>query len=175
MKALLDLLRDLVLLRRGPQDVPFSTGLLAAILVAGMALDFALLTRLDDPGRAAPQVGLSALLSLLLPWAALSIAGKRERFIQTATALAGVGIVFTLLMVPAVLGVGPAPQPTQEPTSAQLALSLLYLVLVGWALAARGNILRHALETSLPIGVLVAVVFFAVEVLLTAAMFGGTS
>ena len=175
MKALLDLLRDLVLLRRGPQDVPFSPGLLGAILFVGMALDFMVLTRIGNATDVAPQVGLSALLSLALPWAALSIAGKRERFVQTATALAGVGIVFTLLMVPVVLGVGPAPQGTQQPTNAQYALSLLYLVLVGWALSVRGNILRHALEVSLPIGVLVAVVFFAVEVLLTSMLFGAPS
>ncbi len=172
MRTLLDLLRDLVLLRRGPQDVPFSPRLLGVLILVGLVVDLAVATRVAEASEVAPRVGFSMLLALALPWLALSIAGRRERFVQAATALIAVGIVFTLLAVPVVLGIGRIPKTTQELTGAQIALGWLSLVLVAWQLAARGHILRHALDLPLRLGVLIAVVFFALEVLLGIALFG---
>ena len=79
---------------------------------------------------------------------------------------------FTLLTLPIVLGVGELPKDPKDLTAVQALLGWVSLLLMGWQLAVRGNILRHALDLPMRLGVLVAVVFFAVDVLVALILFG---
>jgi hypothetical protein len=168
MRALLELFRDLCLLRRGPQDLPYSPGL----LLIALALDLMLASRAASVNEAAAPLALSLLFALSLPWLALRLAHLPERYLQTATALLGCRIAFTLLAVPVVLGIGEIPTDPKTMTGTQLGLGWLALLLLGWQLAVRGNILRHSLNLPMRLGVLVGVVFMAVEVVFELALFG---
>src|SRR5688500_14465788 len=106
MKALLDLLRDLMLFRRGPQDLPFSPALLAAACVIGFALDAFVAGRFQQMQDAVPRVAFSLAALLALPWIALKLAKLDARYAQTATALVATSAMFTLLTLPVLLGVG---------------------------------------------------------------------
>lgn len=172
MKSLLDLLRDLMLFRRGPQDLPFSTSLLAGACVVGFALDAFVASRFQQMADAVPRVAFSLAALLLLPWIALKLAKLEARYAQTATALVATSAMFTLLTVPVLLGVGKLPTDPKDLTAAQALLGWFSLLLVGWQLAVRGHILRHALDLPMRLGVLIAVVFFAVELIVAVIVFG---
>ncbi len=172
MKSLLDLLRDLMLFKRGPQDLPHSPGLLAALCVVSFALDTYIASQFQVVPDAAPRVAFSLAMLLALPWVALRLANLDARYAQTATALVATSMLFTVLTVPVLLGVGKLPEDPKDLTAGQALLGWLSLLLMGWQLAVRGHIFRHALELPMRLGVLIAVVFFAIELVLALALFG---
>ena len=171
-KGVLDLVRDLCLLRRGPQDLPHSTNLLIATVVISLVLDVAIAARFQPFASAFPRVLLSTIILLAMPFFALKLANLSERYVQTVTALIATSAVFTLLTVPIVIGVGKLPQDPKDLTAVQAMFGWISLLLVAWQLAVRGNILRHALNLPMRLGVLVAVVFFAIEMLAALLFFG---
>jgi len=111
---------------------------------------------------------------LALPWMALRVAGLTQRFVQTATALVATDIAFTLLALPVLLGIGPIPSTPEQITLGQAMLSLVGLTLLVWQTAVRGNILRHALDASFAIGVLIAIGFLIAERVVSGWLFAPT-
>ena len=98
MRALLALFRDIVLCRRGPDELPVSRGLLATLLVAYAAGNFvqARLSGWTLRG-VAPLVIVEIVMLLAWVWALLAFYGKRPRFMQTMTAVIGIALLLTLL------------------------------------------------------------------------------
>ena len=138
---------DMCRLRAAPQQLPASPRLLwlallfyslvgVAVALPGSGWSMALLLTLLD-------LGVMAGLTGLVLWAT----GKPVRFNQTLSALAGTGALLGLLAVPLVLTV-PDPVPAWA--------GLLWLGVLFWSLAVRGHILRHALEISFGMGLLVS-------------------
>ena len=107
--------RDLCLLRGGPQDLPWSPGLLVALLAAGTALDVLVGNALDADSNALARSLLSSLVVLGLCWAALAMRDLRNRFVQTGTALAATSIAFTLLQGALLWLGGPFPESAAAP------------------------------------------------------------
>jgi drug/metabolite transporter (DMT)-like permease len=172
MKSLLESIRDILLLRRGPQDLPFSAALLGTLILFALAIGLAVSAQRVPVAVAAPQLGFEVLLLLALAWIPLAVARRRERFVQTATALVAAAIAFNLLAVPVVLGVGELPRDPRALTTLQVVLGWLSLALLAWKLVVSGHVLRHALDVPLRIGVLIAAAFLAGEVVLNLALFG---
>jgi hypothetical protein len=172
MKSLLESIRDILLLRRGPQDLPFSSSLLGALILLALAIGLAVSAQRVPIAVAAPQLGFEVLLLLALAWVPLAVAKRRERFIQTATAMVAVAIAFNLLAVPVVLGVGELPKDPRALSTVQVLLGWLSLALLAWKLVVSGHILRQALDVPLRIGVLIAAALLAGEVVLNLALFG---
>jgi len=169
ISTLLPLVRDLLFLRRGPQDLPYSPALLALLIGAMLALDAALAEHVSQVGL--PHMAFSLLLMLALTWLALRIGEKSPRFVQTASALLGAGIVLTLLAVPVLLGVGRLPADPKLLTPSQSMWVMVALAFQVWDLAITAHILRHALDLKLRFGVLIAVVFSAVDLVLGSMLF----
>lgn len=175
MNPLLQLVRDLLLLRRGPQEVPHSPGLLATALLATMAID-AVTGRMQVPGGVPfGLVAFSALALIGLPAVALRFAGRAERWMQTATALALTSVVFKLLAVPLLMGIGKLPEQPAAMAPHQTLLGLGALLLVVAQTVVKGHVFRHALEVPLRGGVLLAISFVVIELVLAAMLFGGPS
>jgi drug/metabolite transporter (DMT)-like permease len=172
MKSLLESIRDILLLRRGPQDLPFSAALLGTLILFALAIGLAVSAQRVPVAVAAPQLGFEVLLLLALAWIPLAVARRGERFIQTATALVAAAIAFNLLAVPVVLGVGELPRDPRALSTLQVVLGWLSLALLAWKLVVSGHVLRHALDVPLRIGVLIAAAFLAAEVVLNLALFG---
>jgi hypothetical protein len=172
VNALLHLVRDLLLLRRGPQDVPYAPGLLAAALLATMAID-ALTGHLQVAGGLPfGVVAFSALALIGLPAIALRFAGRAERWMQTATALALTGVAFKLLVVPLLLGIGRLPEQAAAMAPHQTLLGLVALLLLVAQTVVKGHIFRHALDVPLRGGVLLAISFLMIELVLGVVLFG---
>ncbi len=167
--------RDLLLFRRGPQDLPHSQVLLAVLCVLSVLIDMVLAGLLIEGPVPFTRVLFSLLLLLALPALALQMAGLVPRLMQTATALVGTGIVFSLLALPVVAGVGELPADPSDLQPMQMLFGWISIALLGYQVAVKGHILRHAMDVPLRAGVLLAIAFFAIELVIGLALFGGGS
>ena len=140
MLILFKLYRDVCLLRAGPQDLPASQSALTLSLLAYAATSIAL-SVLTQSFENNVLYGLADTLTLAaLTFTLLMVRRLPQRFTQTLSALAGTGAMIALLAVPLVLLQNVTPLPL--------------LLITVWNLAVTGHILRHALNVSLPMGIL---------------------
>jgi hypothetical protein len=150
---------DIVLWRRGPQDLPASTLLLAiaaAVYVAVSAVQLALLGE-----TAATWFFFIVVDPLLLAgwvWLVLRLYGHRERYLQTASAVFGTGALLGLVLyLPLqfiITGLG------FEATSGVAQAFALVLVVV-FALVT-GRIIKLATDSNMFTGIAVALTYFLV-------------
>ena len=172
MPAFLLELRDVILLRRGPQDMPYSPRLLALVCGASLLLQLAIASVLGIPGDAlgAGLIGLAFNLSVL--YLVLNLRGVRGRFAQAALALTSCAIVFAILSVPIVLAIGGKPPTPETMTPVQALLGMLALPVVVWKLVVDAHILRHSLNLPFAAGLLIALFWIVAELSLGAALGG---
>jgi hypothetical protein len=153
--ALLRQLFELCLLRRGPQDLPYSPAAALGLMLALVAVQVAMAQFVVDPPLAT-LVGralITAGLVLAVPAWLLRLRGMANRTVQTQLAMAGSGLLFALAMVPVALVVLPAAQQPPAPTAVSglaLMASLTAIVLFVWKLRVDAAIWRQSLE--LPVG-----------------------
>jgi hypothetical protein len=150
---------DIVLWRRGPQDLPASGLLLAIAVAAYVAVSAAQLALLGE--TAATWLFFVVVDPLLLAawlWLVLRLYGHRERFLQAASAVFGTGAVLGLgLYLPLQLfitGLG------YDPTSGLAQFFALVLVVV-FALVT-GRIIKLATDSNLFTGIAVSLTYFLV-------------
>lgn len=157
---------EILLLRRGPQDMPSSwqlfytaVGSYVLINVASMMLGTQWLFAVVNVGV------LTAVLVLYCHWL-LKRTGKEVRFAQTVTALAACSAWLSLLAIPCLLGLQPFLEtvsnlPKDASTLPPLPLlpALGYVVISLWNLMVMGHVLRHALDTTMGRGILLALLY----------------
>jgi len=147
LRALLGVVVDIILLRRGPESVPASQVLLAFVVALNIALS-QLLGRDDSIsfGLALAQSVVACLVLLAWYQGALMVAGKRERFLQTTAALLAVNAVFLPAAAPLYTALLPhieKPNPASPPSAALLMLALTLGI---WVLIVQVRIVRLAFE-----------------------------
>lgn len=167
MNRLVALIRDLCLLRTGPQDLPFSPALLRNLLLLALLVDVAYSWTVGVGEGLLVVVVMAFAVGVGLVFGLLHLTGRRERFVQTMSAVLLVGIVFKIALMPLVLGVLPLPQPGDAPTMQQGLLAWVVLGLLIWNLVVDGHILRHALEIRLGQGILLALALMIAQLALT--------
>ncbi|GEM_PF-1896526 len=133
-------------LRRGPQDLPYSLGLLAAVVAIDATLHLAALTL--APGYS-DQTSVWLPLIVGLGYTALFFDGVLQlrdlghRRVQTLTAVFGTdGVIGLVLIIPLALA------DWQSPTSS--ALAAIAMAATVWQLAVLTHVLSHALAARLP-------------------------
>lgn len=150
---------DIVLWRRGPEDLPASGLLVLITLAAYVAVSVAQLALLHEP----PSTWLffligDPLLLMAWVWLALRIFGHRERYSQTVSAVLGTGALLGLVLyLPLQLIVTLS---GQEPAST-LAQTFGLLLIVVFALVT-GRIIKLATGTNLFNGIALALTYFAI-------------
>jgi hypothetical protein len=162
---------DIVLWRRGPQDLPASRMLLWLTAVAYVAVSIAQLALLEEPAAAwIVFVLLDPVLLVLGVQLLLRLFGKTDRFLQTATAVLGTGVILGLgLFLPVQWAVAQAGLPPESPIAGMIALAMV--VIFGLV---TGRILKLATDTNLFTGVTLALTYFLlINLLLTVASGGG--
>lgn len=162
----LRVIADLMRLRAGPQDLPFSRPLLIRLAVAALAVNLVSTQLLDSSHGSALRSGMAFTVSLCLPWLVLSWRRRTERYMQTTSALLGTGIAFSLLLLPLASwalagGLLNVENPVPDPQQALFAWLILGLVV--WKVSVTAHIWRHALDWPLAGGVLVALGLFLIE------------
>lgn len=133
---------DIARFRKGPEDVPASTTLLA-VAIAGAVLLRALLLGLlpvSTGGSPVLVIGVGVGVTLLYLWLLLQIARHPERYTQTASAMFG----YQVVLAPVLIGTGYLFLAAPEGSALQLPAMLLRLAAEVWALAVAARILRSA-------------------------------
>jgi hypothetical protein len=168
MPPILLTVRDICLLRRGPQDLPHSTALLAQVAALCVAIQLAVAFARDAPVGA---VLAGALLWLVFTLGVLqfmlSLRGLRNRFVQAGTALLACALVFTLLSLPVALLVGTPPTTPEQLTPLQLLLGVVSLPLLIWKVMVDAHVFRHSLDIPFFAGIVIALLWIVAAMVLS--------
>lgn len=143
MTELVRLYAQIATLKRGPQDVPASTFVLAATVAGYFLVNLAV--SLVLPPIAGPWFWhLVVEVLFLLAWYALllRVARRPERFTQTASAVFGYQAVLAPIWIAAMWLVGKV---ARDPTW-QFPVVILAIMLFLWIVTVNSQILRAALE-----------------------------
>ena len=167
MTQLITLWIDICLLRAAPQDLPASRVLPVLALACYMLVSFVVSLSFYT-GAEAFQVTVTDLgLLLVLVPGLLYLRGKTPRINQTLSALAGCGCLLGLLALPLVRFLGQDVPVGEVP----LVLSVFWLCLFVWNLLVVAHIMRHALSTSLAVGIGVAVMYALINMQVISVLF----
>jgi hypothetical protein len=145
MTELVRLYAQIALLRKGPQDIPASTALLIATILAYVVVNLlisALLPRITGPWMEI----LAVDTAFTIVWYALllRVLHKPERFVQTTTALFG----YQIVLAPLTIASGWLLRRFGEDAAWQLPLGLLFIVMLVWTVAINSHVVKEALEWS---------------------------
>jgi hypothetical protein len=154
---------DIALWRRSPAQLPASRFFLGlAAVVVGLLEVIGAFLPPYSPDGIVMRVILSVGLPLLWAWAVLRIAGRRDRFLQTGTALLGIAALAQVVLYPlgsllAVLGV-------HHPAAIPLGVVSFGVLL--WYLLACTHIWRAALESGIALGAAVSLGYLLLSIVL---------
>ena len=157
---------DICLLRLTPQDLPASSFLLglSLLMYAALAFGTALLSLPLLPAAMLTVVDVGLIAGLL--WILLWIRDMVNRFPQALSALYGAGAVMQLIALPLILW-----QSASVSAPAQGVSALLLWVWLLWHLLVVGHVLRHAVNTILPLGTLLALLYVFISFSVTRTIF----
>ena len=162
MYELLKLFFGIAIFKKGPQDIPASPWLLRLLIPVYMMVNYLILMLSNDMFSALLQVSVDVILIIVFAWGCMFIAGKPERYQQTACALLGTDALISLFAIPALatlIGQG----------SALALLAVVLLMLWHWVVS--GHILRHALSQPLVFGLGVAFLYILISFQVMALLF----
>ena len=173
MLALLKLFLSIALLRKGPQDVPYSRFLFVALLAVLFIADLLINQFLSAPGKARDPMKLLMFLIFAnvivygLIYLLIYVHGLANRAIQTMSALLGIELVIKLAQLPlffvALL--------FAESKGIMLLLNYAIIMTFGWELIANVHIYRNALSISALRAALITLVMFSVQIFLVVKYF----
>jgi hypothetical protein len=160
MLALVSVFWDIVLLRRGPRDLPASGSLLVGVAAVYLATSVATARIGFGPSLAIVR-GLLDIGILVGAFSMLLALRRRgHRLLQTLTALLGAGLVLAPPNMALVLAA--RAHPTQD--GALLLLHFTLVLLLVWEVIVTGHIVREALDVPLFTGIAVATSYAALTI-----------
>jgi hypothetical protein len=162
MSRLLLRLLDIMRLRSGPQDLPAGWGLTIVLTLAYLAEGF-IADQVLNESDSAPRSLVAITIQYLATSALLTFRDMGSRLPQTLTALAGTGAIFGALSIVLVM--------QATPGATQPALALVWFGAFLWSLAVDAHIYRRALSFTMSLGVLVAVLIFALNFIVIETVF----
>jgi len=169
VKQFLKIFVDIVLWRRGPQDLPVSGLLFALAIAAYLAVSIVQLALLDE-SRAnwLFYVVLDPLLLAGWTWLVLRILGHGARFLQTASAVFGANAVLGFLVYLPLQVLGTA---VGAGEASGLAQAVAWLQLIVFALVT-GRILKLATDTSLFSGIMLSITYVVLVIMVLSQLRG---
>lgn len=162
MNGMLMNLIQLLRLRGGPQNVPASWVLMIILLTVYLVQNLVTGQQLEDQNAAAKSL-LAVSLQIFVLAGLLFWRKHLERFAQTMSALAAMGIFFNMLTW-GLLSMS-------DPAVNQPLLALLWFAVFIWSLFVDAHIYRHALSVPFSVGMLVTVLILAASYVLIELLF----
>src|SRR4029077_14121958 len=153
MTELIQLFAQIALLRRGPQDLPASTLLLALTVSAYLGVNLVVSSVLPPVKSWPAQVLVDTLFTLAWYVALLKLVGRSERILQTATAVFGL----QGLLSPLLIGSDWLMLHFGAEALWQVPVACAGLLLIIWLVAASSQIVKAALEWSSPASVVLVI------------------
>lgn len=160
MFALLQAFFQIVMRRLGPEDLPNSRLLVLLTLVAYVTMQALSIFQVYGWSPVVPEAVVVdvALLTGAL-WLLLRITAHPDRYRQTLTALLGTGALLTLPLFPLNFWL----QEFTQAGHAAAGPSIAILVFLVWSLTVQGHILSRALTSSFPVGLVLSVGYFIIN------------
>ena len=155
-------LANLLRVRGGPQNLPASWPLMIFMVTVYLVQNLITGQQLEDESAAAKSL-LAICLQVVVLGGLLYWRRHMERFAQTLSALASVGIIFNMITW-ALLS-------QSDPASNQPLLALTWFAVFIWSLFVDANIYRNALSVPFAMGMLVTVLTLAVSYVLIEMLF----
>lgn len=158
---------DIALHRRGPEDLPASQFLLGLVLLAYLVVSALTLTVISATRTHVILVLLELVADLGVVFLLLQFFQKGTRFLQTATALVGTGVVLGVIYIPLLRWDELLAAPPTELTTPRFLILLLFI----WSLDVAGFILSRALGKPYIVGVSIVIVYELASMNLREALF----
>jgi len=153
---------NLLRLRDGPQNLPASWQFMIFMVAAYVVQNLITGQQLDDENAAAKSL-VAISLQIFVLFGLLYWHQHTERFAQTLSALAGVGIVFNTITW--------ALLTQSDPTINQPVLAMAWFSVFIWSMFVDANIYRHSLSVTLSMGMLITVLILAASYVLIEMLF----
>jgi len=170
LRALFSVVVDIILLRRGPEQVPASSVLLAVTVAIYLVISAMVVASVSTPDGNWPLELIIGAASMLVWYqVALQLAKKRERYPQTMTAMFGVSTIFAPLLVPMLNSVATQVQAKQQPSQF---ITMLALFLLVWLVVIFVRIVRAAFEWPWPAALLLVIGQEIFSILVFVLVFG---
>ena len=162
MTGMLFNMADLLRLRGGPQNLPASWPLMIFLLTAYLVQNLITGQQLEDPDAAAKSL-LAVSLQVVVLTGLLVWRRHPQRFAQTLSALAAVGIFFNMTTW-ALLSLS-------DPATNQPVLAMVWFGVFIWSLFVDAHIYRNSLSVPFAVGMLVTVLVLAASYVLIEMVF----
>lgn len=147
---------DIVLLRKGPDDIPRSWLLFMLILVLWLFSALAAVALIKQFDETYFFIGLFSGMIGILCYASLVVfSGRSERLLQTISAIIGCGALISLAFV--------AEYALLLPFLGELLTSLISNLILLWSIPVEGHIIARAIDRHWYIGILIAIAVFALQ------------
>ena len=154
---------DIVLLRKGPEDIPRSWFLFVLIVALWLFSSLAALALIEQFDETDFFLGLfSGFIGIVCYAALVMVSGWPGRVLQTISAILGSGALISLAFVAAYVLLSPL-------LGAESAANIATLVGL-WSIVVEGNIIARAMERHWYIGILVAIAVFAFQLIIYSIM-----
>lgn len=167
MLPILDVFLQIVLRRRGPEDLPDSRFLLLTAGIVYVTSQCLLVVPVYQSAWPLAQVLVLDILVLCgFLWVLLRLAKHAPRYRQTLTALFGTGAVLGACMLPFyywIYAAGPAAKSLFWPQLGMLAV-------ISWSLLVNGHIFSRALSTPFAAGLAVSAAYFFLNFLVVSQL-----
>lgn len=156
-----------MLLKLGPEDVPYSHRLLRQVIIFNAISGIIVLSTRVEAQLAVMNMALDLGLLFGFSYFLLRALNKLPRFVQTITALGGVGIFFHLLTWPLLA------QFSVEDSSdnARAIAALLMLCLISWQVLVFAHIFRRAIDSSMSSAIALSFALFLFSVTASQLLF----
>ncbi len=139
-------------LRAGPQDLPYSPGLLGLLIVLTAAINTPVMARYTPQADPLLQLLLLVAFNAAFIGLILAVRGHWPRFVQTASALFGTDAIISAVALPVLLAIG-------SPDQANALAALAFVALLIWNIAVVGHIIRSALAIPFAFGIGIGVLY----------------
>ena len=146
---------EIAMHRRGPETVPESQFLFGLLLVVYFVVSLFATLMAQPFTLAIGIVAFDTVFYLGIVWVLLELYKRSNRFLQTASALLGTGVILTMLQIP-IFATADFDNAESTFTSAGAWLFLLSLL---WSIDVAGFILSRALQLSYFAGVSIVIMY----------------
>jgi hypothetical protein len=157
----------MLLLKTAPEDLPYSSGLMNRIIFVYLVSGLVVQSGIVEPSLSISRMLLNLAIMVFFTYVFLSSLELKARFVQTLSALVGVGIVFNLLAWPLLKQLGKEASP--EPLAG--IIPLLVLLLMSWELLVTAHIYRHALNMKMGHAIILSLGLFFISITLSQTIF----
>ncbi len=159
MLPLIRRLFDIILLRKGPEDLPRSWFLLLLIVALWLFSALASLALIEPIEEADFFLGIfSAAVGVICYASLVVISGHSERLTQTVSAIVGCGALITFIFI--------AEYVLLLPLLGTVITGLIANLILLWSVPVEGHIIARAIDRDWYIGILIAVLVFAMQLII---------